>query len=90
MGKWTDLAFKILSGLVIPVLLWGVKLQVEQAVQNEKIARLEQEVASAKAIKDSVAANTNALGRVGEKIDATNKRLDDIRVDLRRGFPPSP
>lgn len=90
MSKWTDLVFKILSVLVIPVFLWGAKLQVEQAVQNEKIARLEQEVAVALSIRDGVIANTHALGRVGDKIDATNKRLDDIRVDLRRSFPPSP
>ena len=89
-SKWTDLAFKVLSVLVIPLLVWGVKLEVSQAVQNEKIARLEAEVASAKSIKDGVAANTNALGRVEEKIDATNRRLDDIRADLRRSLPPSP
>jgi len=87
-SKWTDLAFKILSVLVIPLLLWGVKLEVGQAVQDEKIERLESEVAAAKAIKDGVTANTTSLGRVEEKLDATNRRLDDIRSDLRRSLPP--
>jgi len=86
--KWTDLAFKVLSALVIPLLLWGVKLQVEQAVQNEKIARLELQAAATDTIRSSISANTNTLGRVEEKPDATNKRLDEIRADLRRGLPP--
>lgn len=87
-SKWTDLAFKILSVLVIPVLGWAISLQVSQAVQNEKIARLETEVQAAKAIKDGVVANTNTLGRMEEKLDGTNRRLDEIRADLRRSLPP--
>jgi len=89
-SKWTDLAFKILSVLVIPLLGWGVSLQVSQAVQNEKIERLETEVKAAKSIKDGVVANTNTLGRMEVKLDGTNKRLDEIRSDLRRSLPPVP
>ena len=87
-GKWLDLAFKILSILVIPLLLWGITLEVSQAVQNEKITRLEQDVKSAKAIRDGVNANANALGRVEEQLNGTNKRLDEIRDDIRRSLPP--
>lgn len=79
--KWTELAFKILSVLVIPLLGWGIKLEVSNAVQNEKITKLEAEVAAAKPMSVT-------LGRVEEKIDATNKRLDDIKNDLRRTLPP--
>ena len=78
-----DLAFKILSMLVIPLLGWGIRLEVSNAVQNEKIAKLEAEVAAAKPMSVT-------LGRVEEKIDATNKRLDYIKSDLRRTLPPSP
>ena len=81
--KWMDLAFKILSMLVIPLLGWGIRLEVSNAVQNEKIAKLEAEVAAAKPMSVT-------LGRVEEKIDATNKRLDYIKSDLRRTLPPSP
>lgn len=79
--KWMDLAFKILSALVIPLLGWGIRLEVSNAVQNEKIAKLEAEVAASKPMSVT-------LGRVEEKIDATNKRLDDIKNDLRRTLPP--
>jgi len=80
-SKWTDLAFKILSILVIPLLLWGVRLEVSKAVMNEKIEKLEFEVQATKA-------NTNTLGRVEEKLNATNKRLDEIRADLHSSLPP--
>lgn len=89
-NKWTDLAFKILSILVIPLLLWGISLEVSKAVQSEKISRLEIEVAANKSIKDGVAANTAALGRVEEKIGGTNRRLDDIKAELLRSLPPGP
>jgi len=87
-GKWLDLAFKILSAFVIPLLVWGITLEVGQAVQNEKIARLEEDVESASAIKEGVSKNTEALARVEEQISGTNKRLDEIRADLRRSLPP--
>ena len=87
-NKWLDWAFRILSVLVIPLLIWGITLEVGLAVQNEKITRLEQDVAAAITIRVAVAKNVAALGRVEEKIDATNKRLDEIRDDFHRGLPP--
>ena len=87
-GKWTDLAFKVLSILVVPLCLWGVKLEVGQAVQDTKIETLEVEVVAAKAIKAGVQANTVTLGRVEEKLNGTNARLDEIRSDLRRSLAP--
>lgn len=83
MMKWADLAFKFLSVLVVPLLLWGIKLEVSNAVQNEKIIKLEAAVETTKA-------QSVAMARVEEKIDATNKRLDEIRGDLRRSLPPAP
>ncbi len=79
--KWADLAFKVLSVLVIPLLLWGIKLEVNNAVQNEKITKLEEAAAAAAPL-------SVMMGRVEEKIDATNKRLDEIKGDLRRSLPP--
>lgn len=81
--KWTELTFKVLSMFVVPLLLWGIKLEISNAVQSEKIDKLETEVAAAKPLSVT-------LGRVEEKIDATNKRLDDIKDDLRRSLPPGP
>ncbi len=82
-----DYAFKILSVLVIPLILWGVKLEVDMAVKAEKIEQLERDITAAGAVKIAVTTNTTTLARMEEKIDGTNKRLDEIRDDLRRPLP---
>ncbi len=82
-----DYGFKILSLLVIPLILWGVKLEVDMAVKAEKIVQLERDIAAASAVKGAVTTNTTTLARMEEKIDGTNKRLDEIRDDLRRPLP---
>lgn len=89
-NKWSEMLFKILAALVLPLLGWGVRLEVTAAVQAEKIASLEAEVTAAKSLKDSLNAQNVAMGRVEEKIDATNRRLEDIKNELRRGLPPGP
>lgn len=83
MPKWADWVLKVLSALVIPLALWGVTLEVNSAVQDEKIAKLEAAVEDVKPM-------TASMARVEEKIDATNKRLDEIKADLRRSLPPGP
>jgi len=88
--KWADIAFKFLSVLIIPMMVWVGKVQVSQAVQDTEIAALKEDLKAAKGISTGVQMNTNTLGRVEEKLDATNKRLDDIRADLRRSLPPAP
>lgn len=79
----SDLLFKILSVFVIPLLAWGIKLEVSNAVQNEQITQLQADADATKPL-------SVMMGRVEEKIDATNKRLDEIKADLRRSLPPSP
>lgn len=87
MLKW-DILAKFLSPLVIPLLLWGIKLEVGNAVRDTKIASLETEVSMTRDLQSAIAAQNVLLGRIGEQINATNKRLDDIKVDLRRDLPP--
>lgn len=88
--KWMDRALQILAVLVIPLVLWGIRLEIANAVQNEKIASLEKAKEETDALKAGLATQNVALGRVEEKIDATNKRLDEIKDDLRRSLPPGP
>lgn len=87
-GKLAEWAFKILSVLVIPLLLWGIRLERVSAVQAERITRLQQDVVAASAISTGVVENSKALVRVEVKLDGTNKRLDEIRADIRRSLPP--
>lgn len=78
-------AFRILSALVIPLLLWGVKLEVRRAVQAEQIEVLQQDVKNALSIKDTVNANATLLGRMEEKLNATNDTLREVKALLQGG-----
>lgn len=89
-SKWMDLAFKVLSILVIPLVIWGVKLEVGNAVQNEKIVSLEAKVVANGSLQNDLAALAVTQGRMEEKTDAIKERLDEIRSDLYRSLPPKP
>lgn len=88
MSKWADIAFKVLSVLVIPLLGWGVRLEVTRAVQAEKIVQLEKDIAAMADVRKGLAEANLTLARLGEKVDAANQRLGEIKADLRRSLPP--
>lgn len=77
MGKIADWSFKILAALVIPVVLWGIKLEVTMAVQASTIERLEKKA-------ETTETNKNTLIRMDEKLIAVNKNLDEIKVLLAK------
>jgi hypothetical protein len=83
VGKILDWGFKILSALVIPLLIWGVSLEVRLAVQTNDIQRLQEDVKAALAIKDGLSANTNALGQLEVKVNAVNDTLKEVKTLLR-------
>jgi hypothetical protein len=82
-AKFWDITVKILSALVIPLILWGVSLEVDLAVQNEQIERLQEDVEKALAIREKMETNSKTLARLEEKMVATNKGLDEIKGLLR-------
>jgi len=80
----------VLVILVIPLFLWGVKLEVGNAqrdkeleYQEEKIERLESELKEAQDIDKGVQANALKLVQLEGKLDTANGRLDDIKDLLR-------
>jgi len=80
----------VLVILVIPLFLWGVKLEVnnakvdsELAHQAEEIERLERELEEAQDIDKGVQANALKLVQLEGKLDTANGRLDDIKELLR-------
>lgn len=78
-----DWAMKILSALVIPLIIWGSSLETRLAVQDGTVKRLQEDVKTALALRDALTANTNAQGRLEEKINAINDNLRDIKELLR-------
>ena len=83
MIKIWDWIFKVLSALVIPLLIWGVSLEVRLAVQDTVIQRLQEDVKAALAIREGLNANTNALGQLDVRIGAVNESLKEIKSLLR-------
>ncbi len=81
--KMADLFFKIMSVLVIPLILWGVKLEVRNAVQDTRIAQLQKELGEVADIEKDVQTNSKTLGRLEEKLNAANANLKEIKGLVR-------
>jgi hypothetical protein len=73
---------------VIPLVLWGVRLEITLAVQQEKLNTVLAEVSEAsttdKDISRLVQTNANQLTALNGKIDVANARLDAIKDLLDR------
>lgn len=87
MEKMWDWIFKILSALVIPLLIWGVSLEVRLAVQKSEYLRIQEDVKTALALRQDLTAATNALGKLEVKLDATNTNLTEIKTIILRDRP---
>lgn len=73
----------VLCILVIPLVLWGVKLEVNNAVTNETIERMEREIKKAEDTRVIVEQNRITLAQLKERIDSANETLKDIKDILR-------
>jgi len=81
--KFLDVAFKGLSVVVIPLLLWGIKLEVNNAIQEERISEMQEDLDKLASITNSVQGNTLALVRLEGKIDNVNEKIDEVKKLLR-------
>jgi hypothetical protein len=73
----------VLCVLVIPLALWGVKLEVNNAVMIENITRMEGEIEKANETRSIVQQNRVTLALLKERIDNANETLRDIKNILR-------
>jgi uncharacterized coiled-coil protein SlyX len=83
MSYWSK-AKDVLTILIVPLILWGVKLEVTLAVQAEKIAELEEEVGEARGMSNTIQSNTVQLATLSAKLDSANDSLDQIKSALLR------
>ncbi len=86
LGKAWSWGKDILVLLVVPVLIWTVKLEVGNAQRDLLIAqseaemtRLESRIGEMKDIDVRVQQNALQLARLEGKLDTANGRLDEIR-----------
>jgi hypothetical protein len=82
-NKFVDVAMKVLSGLVIPLIVWGVKLEVKNAIQDERIFEVQEDLDKLSDVTNSVQANSLALVRLEGKIDAVDGKIDEVKKLLR-------
>ncbi len=74
----------VLCVLVIPLMLWGVKLEVNHAVMVETIERMESDIERANETRSIVQQNRVTLAQLKERIDNANETLKDIKDLLRQ------
>ena len=70
--------------LVIPLLLWGIKLEVTLAVQAQRMTEIEADVAEVEDMGEGIHSNTVQLATLTAQLDAANGRLDVIKDLLSR------
>ena len=88
-NKILDWAFKILSALVIPLVLWGVRLEVRMAVMDTERTNLETQVTTTKAdIQAKIRTLQQDLKEGLKAAQATSKAVEtgmqDNKVTLGR------
>lgn len=98
-SKLWDWLFRILTALVIPLMIWGVKLEVNNAVLKERIAQFktqleekvsqcERRIANRKSdivnIGKTVHSNYGKLSAMDAKIDGVNSQLALMRLLLSK------
>ena len=72
----------ILTILVIPALGWIIKLEVDNAVRDEKIKELQSEVSDLQSVKGSVQGIEVNVGKVQEKLNGVDQKVDSIYRSL--------
>jgi uncharacterized coiled-coil protein SlyX len=83
-AKFLDVSLKVLSGLVIPLIVWGVKLEVKNAIQDERISEVQEELDKLADVADAVQNQALAMVRLEGKLDNLDEKIDDVKGLLSR------
>ncbi len=89
MDRFIDLTTKIAATLVIPLVIWGVRLEVELSVAQAERQNLRAEVSRLETqnqqVLQSVRENALTLRELTSSMAHVKERVDEIRSDLRGG-----
>ena len=89
MTKYIDMAMKIASLSVIPLLGWVISLEVANAERDFQLQALSHKVDSLEKVNTAVQEYAVRLGQVDQKLESMEGTVDEIRQDikdlLRRG-----
>ena len=83
MTKYMDMAMKIASFSVIPLLVWVISLEVANAERDFQLQVLYQRVESLEKINTTVQEYAVRLGQVDQKLESMEETVDEIRQDIK-------
>jgi len=81
--NYIDLIPKALSILVIPLLMWGIKLEVDNAVRDEIINHLENDIAELEHGYEQINVYAVRFGQVEQKLESMESTIIEIRSDIK-------
>lgn len=89
----------LLTLLVFPLIIWGIRLEVTNALQEERIANLQKELdekiktvetkvstteQSIKRVESAVQKNSIQLARLDGKLESLDEKVDEIKDLLQK------
>ena len=74
-----EVAKEVLTLLVIPLVIWGVSVEVRTAVAAEKFTQVSSDMGKIDTLTYDVRQNSLKLARLEGKLDTANARLEEIR-----------
>lgn len=86
MSKFPEWVWKILALLVIPLIGWGIKLEVDKALHNERITTLQASVKEEqKEHKEKVEGLTSKVQVMEEKVSRLQDDLKEAK-DMKKAI----
>lgn len=79
MEKWLEWFFKILSALVIPLLLWGIHLEVSNAVMRSELNALKDRVRQTEVRLEQLSRQHNQLV---DAVQETTSSMRELRASV--------
>ena len=87
MDRFIDIATKLAATLIIPLVIWGVRLEVQLSVADSERRAMQSEITRLEtqnqSILLSIRENTVALTRLNVSLQYVRTRVDEIRDDVR-------
>ena len=89
MDRFIDISTKLAATLIIPLVIWGVRLEVQLSVAQAERSSLQAEVSRLETqnqqVLTSVRENTLTLRELSTSMLYVKDRVDEIRTEMRRG-----
>jgi peptidoglycan hydrolase CwlO-like protein len=79
-----DTTLKVLSALVIPLMVWGIRLEITNAIQDERISEMQEDLDKLSNLTTSVQDQALALVRLEGKIDNVDTKIDEVKKLLNK------